>query len=497
MASRVASDRLAGGGLWRRGRSEFLGWVMAVMAVMGGGVVGVVGVGTVHAQECDPIEVAEIFADDKTPEGDRFGSAIALRGDTVVVGVQFDENNEADQLTGSVSVFVRTDGVWLPRAKLVSGSTLRERFGCSVSLSGDTLAVGAYANDDNGETAGAVYVFVRNGSGEWSRQAKLLAADGETEDRFGYSVAVDGDNIVVGARTEDSRGNDAGAGYFFAREGGVWTQRAKVFARNRNIYANFGTSVSISGDTAVIGSPGGQNDERVESGTADVFVFRDGGWNREAMLTADDGGYADDFGKSVRIDGDTIMIGAPNDQVDGVRSGSAYVFRRTASVWTQVAKLLPADGGPKYALFGKRVSFDDDKAVVSAVADDDNGAISGSAYVFTRGDGEWAQQAKLLPADGSVRDGFGSDVAVYGDTVFVGAAADDDNGVNAGSMYLFDLRCNDCPADLDGDGEVNTDDFFAFYDAWLAGEPLADWDDNGVIDTRDFVAYLNDWVAGC
>jgi len=213
--------------------------------------------------------------------------------------------------------------------------------------------------------------------------AKLLPADGAEVDQFGGSVAVSGDTAVIGASYDDDNGVESGSAYVFTRDGaGVWTEVAKLLPADGAGLDWFGRSVAVSGDTAVIGALG-DDDNGVISGSAYVFT-RDGAgvWTEQAKLLAADGAEGDDFGVSVAVSGDTAVIGARRDDALGSNSGSAYVFTRDgAGVWTEQAKLLAADGADGN-FFGWSVALSGDTAVIGAYGDDDNGYYSGSAYVF-------------------------------------------------------------------------------------------------------------------
>ncbi len=218
-----------------------------------------------------------------------------------------------------------------------------------------------------------------------------------------------------------------------------------------------------------------------------------------AKLLAGDGAISDIFGWSVSIDGDTALIGARFDDDNGSDSGSAYVFTLSGGVWAQQAKLLPADGAADDR-FGFSVSLSADTALIGAPRDDDNGSGSGSAYVFTRSAGVWTQQAKLLPSDGVASDQFGWSVSIDGDTALVGAPNDDYNGLpEAGSAYVFDLADNDCPADLaEPFGSLDFSDITAFLIAFDANDCSADFAEPfGVFDFSDVVAFLVAFDAGC
>ncbi|MBI2916825.1 MAG: S8 family serine peptidase [Chloroflexi bacterium] len=338
---------------------------------------------------------------------------------------------------------------WSQQAKQVaSDAAPNDYFGrWAVDVSGDTMVVGADGDDNaGGVDAGSAYVFVRSGT-TWSQQAKLTASDAATGDSFGRSVGVSGDTIVVGAYLDDNPGvADAGSAYVFVRSGTAWSQQAKLTASDAAFRDHFGWSVAIDGDTIVVGA---SNDYGTPGGGEAAYVFVRSGatWSQQAKLTASDAAANDYFGVSVAIDGDTIVVGAYMDDNSGVNNaGSAYVFVRPAGGWnnaTQTAKLIPSDPDPIEAgWFGWSVGVSGDTIVVGAQADDIAGTTNvGSAYVFVRPGGGWSdatQTAKLTASDGAGLDDFGSSVAIEGDTIVVGADADDNaGGVDAGAAYVF------------------------------------------------------------
>lgn len=311
-------------------------------------------------------------------------------------------------------------------AKLVADDRrLGTFFGSSVAVSDQTALVGAYRDDDNGGYSGAAYVFVRSGEA-WAQQAKLVAADGQPSDNFGVSVAVSGETAVIGAYADDG---GRGSAYVFVRSGGTWVQQAKLTASDRQPGDLFGVSVAVSGETVVVGAYL-DDDSGSGSGSAYVFVRTGEAWAQQAKLVAADSQPSDGFGFSVASSGDTAVVGASGDDD---RSGSAYVFGRSGETWDLQAKLTPEDRQVG-SFFGGSVSISGDAAVVGAYGGD---GIRGSAYVFVQSDGAWAQQAELTAADGESLDRFGSSVAVSGEVVAVGAPGDDDTGSESGSVYVF------------------------------------------------------------
>jgi trimeric autotransporter adhesin len=451
-----------------------------------------------------------------TQAGDWFGYSVAVSGDTVVVGAPQEDssslgvnsvpNELAAGSAGAAYVFTQSAGVWSQQAYLKPaavgpGGQAGDHFGFSVAISGDTVVVGAPEEDSSsmgvnstpieGATdSGAAYVFVRSG-GAWSQQAYLkpgAVGASQASDQFGWSVAISGDTLAVGAYDEassttgvNSSPNElapgAGAAYVFARSGGVWTQQAYLKpAAVGTTQANdhFGAAIAVSGDTVVVGafqedsSSTGINSTPNEGagGAGAAYVFARSGtvWSQQAYLkpaSVGPGGQAGHmFGTSVAVSGDTVAVGAnhessstlginttPNEGAGS--SGAVYVFTRNAGVWSQQAYVKPSAVGTTQVgdNFGNAVALSGDTLVVGADGEDSSttginstpnelAAIAGAAYAFTRSAGVWSQQAYLKPAavgTSQAGDQFGWSVAVSGDIVVVGAYLEDSStlGVNS------------------------------------------------------------------
>ncbi|MCI5194239.1 MAG: hypothetical protein D3915_14110, partial [Candidatus Electrothrix sp. AU1_5] len=317
--------------------------------------------------------------------------------------------------------------------KLVAGDgAASDYFGWSSSIDGNTLVIGARGDD----YSGSAYVFVRDESRKWIQQTKLLPDDGAVYDYFGKAVSISGDTIVIGAQGDDDNGDYfSGSAYIFTRNGdGSWYQKIKLVPDDVTTHSAFGCSVSISGDTIVIGSDRNHGNG-YQSGSAYIFVRNgDGFWHQQAKLIPD-ASYSL-FGSSVSISGNTVVIGSPGDDENGTEVGSVYVFvRNIAGVWNRQAKFLP-DAGER---FGSTVSISGDTVLISEPTNYHfGGDHSGSVYVFVRnGSDEWIQQTKLLPDDGTAEDHFGESVSISGDTIVIGASGDDDNGGLSGSAYIY------------------------------------------------------------
>jgi hypothetical protein len=449
---------------------------------------------------------------------DQFGRSVAIAGDTIVVGALFEDStaagspNEGAPRSGAAYVFTRSGGTWTQQAFLkASNADANDEFGSSVAISGDTIVVGARLEDstatgspnEGAPESGAAYVFTRSG-GTWTQQAFLKASNAEEEDRFGSSVAIAGDTIVVGALREDSTATggpnewapESGAAYVFTRSGGTWIQQAFLKASNAGADDFFGWSVAIAGDTIVVGAlledstaTGGPNEGAPQSGAAYVFTKISGTWGQRAFLKASNAGEFDQFGSSVAISGDIIIAGAPRERSNktGVTagapdeaatgngapdSGAGYIFVRNSGIWSQEA-YLKAPGGSNDDRFGSAVDISGDTVVVGAYTEDggtrtingnqaDNSRPnSGAAYVFVRNRGFWSLQSYLKASNGASNERFGNAVAIDGDTIVVGASQETTNGANSGAIYVF-IRTGSTwseQAFLTG-FNTQTDDFF-------------------------------------
>ena len=466
----------------------------------------------------DPIAQQAYLKASNTGAGDEFGSAVAVFGDTVVVGapkedsdsvgVNGDQANDDAPDSGAVYVFVRSGSSWSQQAYIKASNTdAIDLFGTFLSLSGDTLVVGAFGEDSNatgvngdqndnaaGE-AGAAYVFVRSGT-TWSQQAYLKASNTDPGDLFGGYVSISGDTLAVGAvserssatgvngdQTDDSMEN-AGAVYVYVRNGTTWTQEAYLKASNTEEADLFGR-VSLSGDTLVVGATGedsaatGVNGDQSDNsfgqaGAAYVYVRNGTTWTQEAYLKASNPEELDRFGCAVSVSGDTLVVGAleedsgatgingdQNDETEP-QSGAAYAFVRNGTSWSQAAYIKPSN---ESHFFGRSLCLSANTLVIGADFES-NGSTgvngnqnrgfvltSGSAYLFSRTGQTWAQRAYLKASNTGAQDRFGISVAVASELVVVGAYQEDsvatgvdgDQSSNAatesGAAYVFDL-CN-------------------------------------------------------
>lgn len=397
-----------------------------------------------HAASAGPAPAAtfglsrqnKIQAFDGAPE-DFFGFSVAIFGNTAIVGANRADSENGAVDTGAAYVFIRHNGSWQRQAKLTADDAkAADTFGGNVAIWGDTAIVGSIRNDENGEDAGAVYVFERDRS-VWRQQAKIIAPDGDAGDAFGQNIAIHGNTIVVGAPHDDDRGDGSGSVYVFARHLNRWEQRTKLTASDGSPGDLFGISVALTNDTMLVGAD--LNDETaIDAGAVYVFVRAGGHWVEQAKLTAQDGADTDIFGVRVALSGDTALISARRDDDPdfGVDAGSAYVFARSDGIWKQEAKLLAPDGAADDR-FGRDVAIDQDIALIGAMHQDDRGENSGSAHVFKRTGSTWEHVSKLTPEDGKPGDLFGWSVAMSHGNLLVAAPQRDTIGDGSGAAYIF------------------------------------------------------------
>ncbi len=453
-----------------------------------------------------------------TRANDYFGMSISISGDTLAVGSRYEDSSatgiDGDQAnagaydSGAVYIFTRSGTTWVQQAYLKASNTeAGDYFGYSVSLSGDTLAVGAIGEDGNATVvdgnqgdnsafdSGAVYVFTRSGT-TWTQQAYIKASNTEAGDWFGHSVSLSGDTLVVGADGEDSNAtgvdgdqndnseDNSGAAYVFARSGTTWTQQAYLKASNTRFGNLFGTSVSLSGDTLAVGAPyetsnatgvdGDQDDNSaLFSGAVYIFIRDGAAWTRQAYIKASNTDQEDEFGTSVSLSGNTLAVGAPleassatgvdGDQTDNstLWSGAVYVFTRSGTTWTQQA-YIKASNTDQEDRFGWSVSLSGDTLAMGAFIEksnatgvngdeaDNSASGSGAVYLFTRSGAAWAQQAYIKASNTEAGDFFGCSVSLSGGTLAVGAYSEnsnatgidgdqDDNSIaSGGAVYLFE-----------------------------------------------------------
>jgi len=382
--------------------SAFDNFGQAVATDLNTFVVGAPSFGSAHVFSRNPLGFdnggCDIVLGGGASNSSGFGWSVAIDGDTIVSGAPFAETMSSPTDVGSAHIYDRSGTTWtspFPLGRLMaSDGEAFDSFGAGVAVSGDTVVIGAPFDDDAGLDTGSAYVFVRSGT-TWIEQAKLIGSDLGTfltfsSDEFGQSVAIDGDTIVVGAHGQDltssglSEGH--GAAYVFTRSGTVWTEQQKLVASdaltNCGDLIRFGYPVRIDGDTIAVGAEGrARTDCNATPGGVYVFTRSGSVWSEEAIVTASDGGTSDSFGQAVDIDGDVLVVGAYRDNVLANDSGSAYFYRRDGTTWTDEVKVWHLNG-QAFDNMGVDVALDGTIGVVGVFQDDTTATDTGAIIMY-------------------------------------------------------------------------------------------------------------------
>ena len=309
-----------------------------------------------------------------------------------------------------------------------------DEFGFSVSASGDTFIVGAYGDD--GASGGSVYIYQKQGEA-WAMESKQVSPNPTLLNEYGFSVAVSTDVAVVGAPLSDVVAVDEGRAYVYERVAGAW-QPAITIEGGVGGDA-MGCAVAVNGNVLAASACG---DDLVlqDGGTVHIYEKIDDTWNQNTILTGTGVALGDRFASAVAIGDGVIVVGAPDDDINGDSAGAAYVFeKQPGGLWDQVAKLLASDGAAG-DLFGHAVAADGDTIVIGAYRNDQLGNNAGAVYIFERSGNTWPETAKLVATDGQSVDLFGFSVAISGDELAVGSRWSDEAGEDSGSAYIFERR---------------------------------------------------------
>ncbi|MFZ5553683.1 MAG: T9SS type A sorting domain-containing protein [Bacteroidota bacterium] len=309
-----------------------------------------------------------------------------------------------------------------------------DEFGSAVSIWNDACIVGSYLNNDVAFGCGTAYVYRKNGS-TWTEEQKLAASDPNLDDNFGVSVDIYNNIAIVGANLDDGSGSNRGAAYIFRFNGTTWVQEQKLIASDAEDGDQFGTSVAIFDTVAVVGSYG---DDVGGLNTGSVYVYHyDGtGWNPVQKLNGTFPAQDDFFGYTVDVYAGRIAAGVYLDDDSGINSGSAYIFSYNGTSWVIEQKLNPTNGTAGDS-FGFSVSLKDTLCAIGAYGKNGAATATGAVYVFKRNGTVWTQQQMLTAPDGQQDDWLGFACAIEGKTLVGGAFHDDDMGLESGAFYVW------------------------------------------------------------
>jgi hypothetical protein len=373
------------------------------------------------------VEIQKIQSTDVQAD-DRFGRAVAIYGDYAIVGAL--EEDTGGSLAGSAYIFKNTAGTWAQEAKIQSTDIqASDYFGASVDMFGDYVVVGATNESSGASGAGAAYIFKRTGT-SWAQEAKIQAGDIQTSYAYAETVSINGDYVIVGSRNLTS----GGAAYTYKRTGTSWAQEAKIVSSDLEAGDNFGNSVSLSGDYAIVGA---YQEDINAIGSAYIFKRTGTSWAEEAKIQASDKDEYDQFARSVAIDGDYVAVGAFVQGNGALTSGAAYIFKRSGTSWNQEAQIFPSDRVTGMS-FGKSVDINGDTIIVGADSESTGGASVGAAYIYKRSGTSWSEVVKIQASDKQAGDKFGYSVSIDNGKAISGSYQEDTGGAEAGAAYIFD-----------------------------------------------------------
>ncbi len=380
-----------------------------------------------------PVEVARLTA--PTPvSGAFFGHAVALDGDTLAVS---SERSGLNLPPGRVFVYSRVGGLWTFQQVLTPTGTID--FASSLALSGDRLVIGDRGFSNGIGPVGAAWVFERT-AGVWHEVATLRASDEALNAGFGSALALDGDWIAVGAPRDAFTTTPPGNTYLFHWNGVSWTELARIGASDGINEDNFGWSLSMSSDRLVVGAPNRAN----QLGKAYVFERNGNNWSETAQLAPNGLLAPARTGSAVALSGDRAFVGSERDAASGSEIGSVTAFERQSGIWTEVARLAPSDAAQLFTpRFGGRLALDGVRVAIGAPVDYSfGGPAAGSIYLFELIGGSWTQTSKVYTRDRGIFDWFGDSIALQGDDLLAGVRGDKLSGTGAseGSARVFDLR---------------------------------------------------------
>lgn len=380
----------------------------------------------------------KVVPDDGNSE-DFFGYSVAIDKEIALVGAYKADSRDSED-AGAAYIFAKTKEGWQQQAKLIASPRYpHDTLGGNVALKHGFALLGARNSDVKKKNAGAVFVFKKEND-TWSQTQVLTAVDAREDDAYGQSIALTEKFLVIGAPHSDSSYTDSGAAYVYKKANNQWQFQTKLTATDGAEGDLFGISVAIDGNTILVGAD--LHDAKAENaGAAYTFVFDDNQWHQQAKLLASDGEKTDIFGVRVALNGNTALISARRDDIEGVGidAGSAYIFERSNGAWKQTDKITAPDGHADDR-FGRGVALTSSTAIISAMHSDVSAVNQGALYIYEKQNGKWRFKFKTVASDASENDRFGWNVALYDHMAIVGTPHKDDNGAESGAAYILDVK---------------------------------------------------------
>ncbi len=387
---------------------------------------------------------------------DEFGNNVAISGNIAVVGALRNDAVEVNSGAAYIFIYDADAEVWVEEAKLTaSDAGLYDEFGTSVAIQGNQIAVGAR---NHGGT-GAVYIFDKGeNDSTWSQISKLTASDADTGDYFGGNIAMAANRMMIGAKGDNAiYGYDQGAAYIFVKDDSTqtWSEEAKLVPSASGIIFEFASALDLSETHAII-SCSYDNTNGISNSSVYIFAVDSGNWTQQARLVGANSKLGDVFGSSVAIDGNHALVGAYLDDSEGQDAGAVFAFAFNDTSWSEVGRLSAEDSTAK-TFFGKSVALSGSNAIIGASGADIVGVNKtltdvGAAYLFKYVDSLWSQSQKIQAEDATAFDQMGASVAIDSTMSIMGASGVDDNGSNSGAAYTY-IESEGLQIDL-GDDQV-------------------------------------------
>ncbi|MDG1838654.1 MAG: FG-GAP repeat protein [Phycisphaerales bacterium] len=420
---------------------------------------------------------------------DLFGASVAISGRHLLAGAP--SHDTFGYLTGAAYAFEMQDGQWTQVQKLSPPvfETYGE-FGASIDMQGDFAAVGWPGAMQDSTRCGLVILYSWTGT-EWALTQTLSDPDGENGDRFGASICIDGDQLIIGCQLDDAAALNAGSALVYRRIDNSWHFEQRLVPSQGDEFSWAGRDVAIDGNIAVVGAYREWNVDKIQAaGAAYVFIRdADGTWIEESRLVAADAYQGNYFGYSVSLDGERLAIGSILNDAPIEDSGAVYLFTRDGGSWTQ-EKLSPPDVGGE---FGYSVALQGDDLFVGAVYHAGPGYATGAVYRFELLDGLWDWRGKWLPLSGTDDCFYGAAISADVDQVALGAPRESTAVPWSGAVYVRPASSG-CSGDLDGDVDVDVNDLLAIINAWgPCTGCLEDIDGNGIVGADDLLEVIGAW----
>jgi len=315
---------------------------------------------------------------------DYFGCAVAIDERVAIFGSYGSDG--AGSKSGTAYIYSLNASGWQEAQKLTADDAqANDYFGFAVDISENYAIIGAYGDDDKASMAGSAYIFERQTDNTWVQQQKLVDEQGDRNDQFGYAVAISESHAIVGAYRDDDKGDSSGSAMIYKRDQGMWILQAKLFANDGQPNDYFGYDVAISGDYAVVGAYRCDDESRNNVGGAYIFKYDRGIWNFQIKLVPIQGTSNDYFGASVDLVGTRLLIGAYGDDEKGSTSGASYLYILEGDQWNMLKKYYASDGS-SYDYFGYDIAVGDQGLIMGAYGNDENGSMAGAVYIYSQGD---------------------------------------------------------------------------------------------------------------